>query len=175
MINRKSPLSVYYTVGLPGSGKTTWAYEQQEFLAKHGNAEVVLISLDDVRRMFNIPFNIDTEFLARRAWISAIQAALSLNWDIIVHDANLNPKWVKIITDKAHEYGAKVIRVDEFLNVPLETCLERNSARLLSEAVPSAAIFRMYEKWILSKRYLEYLTINQTIEINTLNPEELSA
>jgi len=159
MNSQNKALTIYYTVGLPGSGKTTWAYEMQQLLAEKGNAEVVLISLDDIRRMYNVNFNIDTEFLARRAWIASIQAALSLGWDVIVHDTNLNPKWIKSITEKAIEYSASVIRVDHFLTVPLETCLERNSTRILAEAVPSSAIFRMYEKWILSQRYLEYKDI----------------
>jgi predicted kinase len=111
--------------------------------------------------MYNVAFNIDTEFLARRAWIASIQAALSLGWDVIVHDTNLNPKWIKSIQEKAVEYSASVIRVDHFLTVPLETCLERNSTRILAEAVPSSAIFRMYEKWILSQRYLEYQNIEK--------------
>ncbi len=122
------------TVGLPGSGKSTW-------LARRG---ISPLSSDLLRQLL---LDDPTDQSAQAAVFSALRALLrmrlSLGRPVTYIDAtNLDRherrSWLKL----ARMYGADVDAV--FFDVPPETCRERNAQR--DRRVPPEAMERMAAK-----------------------------
>lgn len=137
---------LYITVGLPGSGKTTWARELVAF-AEPDSA--VAISRDDLRDMlYGKRVGLST---AQEDEITALQhamteKALRRGQDVVVHDCNLRMSYRKALAEIAERVGADWAQVG-FIDVPLIVCLERNAKR--DAPVPESVIRQMYSRHVL--------------------------
>ena len=103
-IGIKKERSVFLLVGLPGSGKSTWA---QSYVWRHPTT--VIVSRDGVRRMLNGVYSYG---VPQRGLITQLVAALvkelfKTNYDIIIDQLNLTKKDRKEVTDFIRNLGGK--------------------------------------------------------------------
>ncbi len=131
---RKSKGAVVLSIGLPGSGKSTW-FKRHNILPLSSDMVRILL-FDDVteQRYQDLVFStlrsmLRARLLARRPW----------NY---VDATNLSPherrSWVKL----AHDFGYEAHAV--FFDVPPEVCVERNRRR--ERNVPEDVMQRMANK-----------------------------
>lgn len=139
--------TLHYTLGLPASGKTTFA---REFVTKNPNT--VRANLDDLRLLLHGPqakFNKNRERAAVLAQNGIIRAALSDGRDVICDDTNLNPAARQRLVDLAAEFKAD-LRCHDFTDVPLSEVIRRDAARgqAGNRSVGEDVIRGMYERWL---------------------------
>jgi predicted kinase len=131
---RKSKGAVVLSIGLPGSGKSTW-FKRHSILPLSSDMVRILL-FDDVteQRYQDLVFStlrsmLRARLLARRPW----------NY---VDATNLSPherrSWIKL----AHDFGYEAHAV--FFDVPPEVCIERNRRR--ERNVPEEVMLRMANK-----------------------------
>lgn len=127
------------TVGLPGSGKSTWGAEMQAAYPDR----VRIVNRDDIRASIGTQFPQD-EQLVEQIRDFTIDKFLINGYDVICTDTNLSPKVRRRLSGIAKSRKAECITTS-FLHVPLEVCLERNDARWARGdcKVPNSAIIRM--------------------------------
>ena len=148
-------LTIILTKGLPASGKTTWA---ENFV--QGNPEYRNLNRDDLRYML---FGKDYKFSkARETQISDAQENLARMFikdglSLVISDTNLNPK-VEQRWKVFAEYWKASFVIQDFTDVPLHTCIERDLLR--GEKVGKKVINGMYTRYLEPKPY----------EGNTKNP-----
>jgi predicted kinase len=132
--SRKTKGAVVLSIGLPGSGKSTW-FKRHNILPLSSDMVRILL-FDDVteQRYQDLVFStlrsmLRARLLARRPW----------NY---VDATNLSPherrSWVKL----AHDFGYEAHAV--FFDVPPEVCIERNRRR--ERNVPEDVMQRMANK-----------------------------
>lgn len=118
--------------GLPASGKSTWVLSMIE---QDSNGEVVRINNDDLCTMlFGRPFvgkNKHTAELLANLRIALLKQFLTDEsiTDIFIDNTNLNTRTVRELEKVTLQYGARFIVVDQFLEVPIDVCIERDAAR----------------------------------------------
>lgn len=130
------------TVGLQGSGKTTWTKAQVE-QAPIGS--LGRVGRDPLRIMSHGGWK-GTKEAERQITIAQnalVYAYIQNGLDVIVDDTNMNGerdvlRWLEI----AYELGIK-LRIVDFLDVSFEECVRRNDLRR-SDRVPQSAI---YQTW----------------------------
>jgi predicted kinase len=129
------------TVGLPGSGKSTWAREQCD-----GNpGKYKMVSKDDLRAMLdNGVWSKKNETFVLQMRDAIILAALEDGKSVIVHDTNLHHKHLQQIKDIVR--GRAVVTTKSFLDVPIETCIKQDLKRFNS--VGEAVIRKMYKDFL---------------------------
>lgn len=125
--------------GLPGSGKSTQTF--RDVVADYEN--VIRVNRDDIRKMLHksVWLGSETETNVIRMRDAMIRSGLKSGKTVISDDTNLDPRAVKQLAKIAEFFGADV-EVRDF-DVPLKTCMERNSLREDSERVPDDAFKRM--------------------------------
>ena len=126
--------------GLPASGKSTWAREQQKAGA------YLVISKDEIRKMFG-GYKPSREKEVLRTRNKLIELGIQMKKNIIVDDTNLNPKHERYIGQLAKQLGVKFEVNDSFLDVSPEECIERDLRRG-EKAVGASVIWDMYYRWI---------------------------
>lgn len=134
-------VSLTVTVGTPASGKTHWTMSQI-------NSRVWRVNRDQLRIMshgkwIGVP---EAEGQVTLAQDLLVKGYLRAGADVIADDTNMGgprdiQRWISIAT----ETGAS-LRVIDFLDVPIETCVIRNRNRSESEKVPSSVIYKMWCK-----------------------------
>lgn len=125
-------------IGLPASGKSSWAKQQ----------DAVRVNKDDIR----------TE-LAKTGWVwshenekmvivirdSAIASALNAGKDVISDDTNFHPSHRERLKQIAADYGAQF--VERMFYVPVAVAIDRDSQREGTARVGEAVIRRMAKQY----------------------------
>lgn len=114
------------TRGLPASGKTTWA---REWVAQDPTARG-RANRDDLRASMFGQDRLDYagEQAITAAQVAIVRSALTAGRSVVVDDTNLRLKFARAWADLARDVGAKFL-VQDFLAVPVETCIERDTLR----------------------------------------------
>jgi len=134
-------LRVTMTKGLPASGKTTWAMTQ----IKRSNGTLKRVSKDDLRAMLDGgKWSGANEKFILTARDRLILAALEAGHSVLVDDTNLAEKHRLHIQELVR--GKAEVVVQDFTDVPLETCLERDRER--PNSVGERVIRRMYRDYL---------------------------
>lgn len=133
------------TIGLPGSGKSTWA-EAQRVAAPD---RVRIVNRDDIRAACCTVFEQDDERIVERIRDFEIDQFLIAGYHVICSDTNLSPKVQRRLFQIAKTRKAE-IHTQSFTDVPLYICLARNDIRWVNgdRKVPNSAIVRMHEQFI---------------------------
>lgn len=124
-------------VGVPGSGKTTLS---KRIVAKgfhYMNADSIRLELYGDEKTQGDPAAVFEIFFER------LEKAMAEKLSIIIDNTNLNPKHRKQILDRAAIFAYDDVQL-WLLDVPLATCLERNSKR--DRAVEEDIVTNMYHE-----------------------------
>ena len=131
------------TVGLPGSGKSTWARAR---VLEAPPGTVVRVNKDDLRRMLHAD-----RYDGRRT-----EAEVEIAQEVLLRD--LLSRGVGVICDDtgfghearlqavAEDLGAEFVVVDDFLQVPVDECIANDLKRC--DSVGESVIRKMYRKHI---------------------------
>lgn len=141
---------IILTVGLPASGKTTWAkqYINERF---QSGEKWKRINKDDLRAMLdNGLWSKTNEKMILDTRDNLIVTFLARDCNIIIDDTNLDPRHEKQIRElfenKDEEGNEVVVAIKSFIDVPLEECLKRDKER--PNYVGEDVIKRMWKKWL---------------------------
>lgn len=131
--------TIILTVGVPGSGKDTWAEAE---MAAHPH-KYKRINRDLLRKMFD---NQEVVRPSDEMFINVIrdrtvEYALNRGFDVILSDTNLKPKTFNSMVELAKRIGDVRI-IEKKFDIPLEVCKERNRNR--ERVVPEHIIDKMY-------------------------------
>lgn len=127
--------------GLPGSGKSTWAKEQLEKYP----GRYKRICKDDLRAMLDAgKWSKGNEKFVLKVRDTLILSALTEGYHPIIDDTNLHSKHDQAIRELVK--GLATVEIQDFTDVPLETCIERDLQRLHS--VGEQVIRSMYRQFI---------------------------
>lgn len=134
---------IILTIGLPASGKTTWA---TEFVKN--NPHFININRDDIRRMINgspkAKFRPKKETLVTNMQKEMAEEAFLSGYSIIISDTNLNPKTVESWKKFAYDRGIPCNK-QKFTDVPHGVCIERDKVR--EDKVGTKVIMGMYNRY----------------------------
>jgi predicted kinase len=136
------------TRGLPGSGKTTWAREQQRTKA----LRAARVNRDDLRRSMHggmIGANW-AEHHVTLAQHAAIEALLRAGINVICDDTNLRARVFRELEALARRCDAEFV-VRDFTDIPLEVCIERDRTRPESERVGEQVIREMHRRYLAGR------------------------
>jgi predicted kinase len=144
------PQKIILTRGLPASGKTSWSRE----FVKNSNGKAKRINKDDLREMVDAAvYSKPNEQMILNARDNLICTFIEGGAEtIIVDDTNFEEKHfnnIKGLTDAFNNLGRHNITVEykDFLDVPLDVCLERDSLR--AKPVGEKVIKGMHQRYIL--------------------------
>jgi Straboviridae polynucleotide kinase len=131
-------IDVWVTVGIQGSGKTTWAIG---FCKKTG---AFRLEMDQYRNMMGFhagspEWSKDKEAMAFECMLSNLVQMVKDGHSVVISNTHLNRNWAKRYKEALRHYEVNW-RVADFTDVPLETCLARNAQRQGLENVPEAVI-----------------------------------
>ncbi|MFG1872062.1 phosphatase domain-containing protein [Micromonospora arborensis] len=124
------------TRGLPASGKTTFARRLQQARVDEGDW-AARCNRDEIRYQLHgsRTYSKQAEAQVSIAQQAQVEQLLRAGVDVIVDDMNLAVDYVKTWMTIAQRAGADFELRDEFLAVPLETCIARDAARTRRERV----------------------------------------
>lgn len=125
--------TLYLMVGVPGSGKSTFA---RQLKGKYVSRDEVRFSLlSDNDEYFSKEDKVFEKF------IYEIKEGLSRGVDVIVDATHINKSSRRKVLSKVHP--EKVVAI--FMDTPLGVCLKRNAQRSGRALVPETAICNMYD------------------------------
>lgn len=144
-VSTKQRGSLTITIGLPGSGKSTWGEKMRQAYPER----VRIVNRDDIRASNGTRFEDGDEDYVAQIRDYMIDRLLNLGYDVICTDTNLSPKVRRRLSQIAKHRKAECVETS-FMHVPLEECLRRNKIRWQNgdRKVPDAAIIRMHAQFI---------------------------
>ena len=120
--------TVYLTIGIPASGKTTWARKTAA-----ADKNTVIVSRDDIRAAHGWVSGFD-ENRVTRIHRAQIEAALLEDMDVIVADTNINKTFRNRLIKFCHQHGADVVLVP--FEISLDEAILRDSTRQTHKVGP---------------------------------------
>lgn len=134
--------SLTMTIGLPGSGKSTWG---EEMRAQYPD-RIRIVNRDDIRASNGTRFEDGDEQYVALVRDYMIDRLLILGYDVICTDTNLSPKVRRRLSQIAKTRKCEATEVS-FMHVPLDVCLTRNTQRWIlgDRKVPNSAIQSMHD------------------------------
>jgi len=140
-MNHGDMRTIILTVGVPGSGKDTWAKEE---MTRHPG-KYKRVNRDLLREMLDVEqFSSANELFINVVRDRAVEYALGRGYDVIISDTNLKPKTFSSMVEIAKRYGNIRVMEKKF-DVPIDVCKERNRNR--ARVVPEHVIDRMFENF----------------------------
>jgi predicted kinase len=144
-------MKAYITIGLPASGKTTWAKDFVEKNSTDSN-NIVRVNNDDIRAAIyadsgNYDWSPKVEREVRVIREDLIKERASVRADIVIDNTHLNPKTLEQIKSFCKSEGY-VIEIVDFRHVSLEECIRRDSLREGPSKVGEKVIRDMYTKFM---------------------------
>lgn len=137
--------------GLQGSGKSTWA---KQWCAE-SPSQRMRFNRDDIRNMLGPYWVPRREHLINDMYWDFLNNATTNGYDIVVDNMNLNEDYIKELKDFVEDTNEFLklsklnyeyeIEIKDFLNVPLETCIERDAQR--EHPVGEKVIRQTYNKY----------------------------
>ena len=124
------------TIGCSGSGKTTWALQQDKRVICRDNIRREILGLDYKTNLWeHWKFTKKAECEVTDRQYQQIQEAAASNQDIIIADTNINPKTREKLTAMLQELGYDV--EEKVFKTSVWNCLSRNFERVdeVSESV----------------------------------------
>ncbi len=139
---------IIVTQGLPGSGKSTWAKNQQTLYPN----TYIRVNKDELRKtLFGNDYTKDKEYIILNVIDDIIRWAISENLYVIDDNTNLNcfhvERYKKLFGDIAD-----IVIVDNFLSVSIDECIKRDLKR--ENSVGKDVILKMTQSKIY-KKYIE--------------------
>lgn len=120
---------IILTRGIQGSGKSTWAKKWVEEDPTHR----VRWNNDDFRRMLGPYWVPAREYVVQDTMKNFLDNAMSLEYDIVLDNMNLNPKhwtYIQNLIDDFNVLGTSyTFEFKDFFDVSLAECIERDSKR----------------------------------------------
>lgn len=143
--------NVWITVGLPASGKSTWA---DKFVPPTGRKRV--LTRDDLRLSLGAVHEDGDEGLVLHVRDTAIRNYLGTTYpvDIVVADTNLDPSGRAKLFGVCRAAPCKITVVA--FTTTLDRCLYRNDVRWAGgdTKVPNDAITSMHEKFVKTGKWM---------------------
>ena len=133
---------IILTRGIPGSGKSTWAKKWVEEDPTHR----VRWNNDDFRRMLGLYWVPERETLVSIVMSDFIYYAMTIGYDIVIDNMNLNKKYWDFIQDQINSLNKRyTLEFKDFFDVSLEECIERDSKR--EHTIGEKVITETYNKY----------------------------
>lgn len=142
---------IIITQGLPASGKSTWA----KAWVKEDFEHRVRFNRDDIRNMLGTYWVPSREPLINDIYKGFLENAMLQGYDIVIDNMNLNPEAVKEIEYEVEDFNEWIegsglniqyeIEYKSFLEVPLQTCIDRDSKR--ENPIGEMTIRRIFNKY----------------------------
>jgi predicted kinase len=137
--------SLHLTVGIPASGKTSWArsWVLEDLDLPEDQRKRYRVNRDDTRSYLGLKHG-QNEALVSKVQQQTVRNLLQDGFDVVVDDTNLVPKFAKEWLKIAKHFGAEVVWHDEFLKVDVRTCIDRDRNR--EAQVGADVIIRMAQR-----------------------------
>lgn len=131
-------------IGIPGSGKSTWAKQEEKYIEADG-LHAVIISRDQIR--YAALKDGEDYFAHENAtfaeFIRQINEAMQIGIDYVIVDAShISPQSRNKLLSRLKPDKHTNLCFEQF-NTPIDICLERNAKRTGRERVPDSAIHNM--------------------------------
>ncbi len=159
-VDLRSNMKAYITVGLPASGKSTWA---REFAKTH---PVVIVNNDTIRneiyaRLGHRNWSKEIEAEVKRIREEMILDAAKQGMDVIVDNTHMNP-WSRNQIEHFCKQNGFETEIVDFTEVPIDECIRRDSLRTGHEKVGEEVIRKMWKTYTTKKaiRYLPDYQVN---------------
>lgn len=137
--------------GLPASGKSTWA----KAWVSEDPENRVRFNRDDIRNMLGTYWVPSREPLINSIYDGFIKDAMFKGYNIVIDNMNLNKSVLKEIEDEVTDFNEWIskseldiryeIEYKSFLEVPLKTCIDRDSKR--ENPIGETTIRRIFNKY----------------------------
>lgn len=148
--------------GVSGSGKSTWARQQNAKVVSRDDLRELLFPDEDAKSYYEVPSEV---FSAREREVTIAQDAmvgafLKAGKDVIVDNTNIQWKFVKALAKIGYRYGAEV-EVKVF-DVPLQRAINNNTWR-------AAQGGRDVKREIIEKQYASFQK-NKSMTLDPVAP-----
>jgi predicted kinase len=136
--------------GLPGCGKSTWA---GKWVAEDPTRRAE-VNRDALRAMLHngVFLGMDTEGQVQAVRDAAVVNLLKRGVSVVSSDTNLPRRNVRDLIRLARLHGAEW-RIEDLTDVPLETCLSRNTDREDKDPVPEQVILNYHKRYIAGQKW----------------------
>jgi len=136
-------LKIILTVGIPASGKSTWAKEE----VRKNPEKVIRINRDDLRNMMsNYHFSDSNEKLVTSTKQFMIQQGLRYGRDIIIDETNLNRRNFDDICKMVREMNIDCMVMEKPFYIELDDAIARDAARPGTGCVGEEVIRKFWKK-----------------------------